>query len=573
MANLLDGNGLFLESRAYWTTYFQDKFQEIYGPDVNLSSDTPDGQLIGITVQTILDLQDLISRVYSSMDPDNATGKTLDQRVAINGIQRQGGTFTVTPITLINSTSVNLYGIDEAELINNVLVRPDGNPIYTIADSEGNQWYLTTTELGLSAGTHTLNFRAALPGEQLTVPNTITSPVSIVLGVTSVNNPTTYLSLGVNEESDIALKIRRSRSVSQGSQGYLAGLVAALRNINGITDARVYENTGSTTDSDGIPGHSIWVIVAGSASDEDIATAIYRHRNAGAGMKGGESYNVTQVDGSLFNILWDFFTAQKVFIKFSVTSINGVDLPNVQGIVEGLPALLQPGLNEPLNINAVATAAQEIDPNSLITNEGLADGREQTVNFSGVAASGTFKLLYNGILSSSLNWDSSIGDIQTALQSITGLGAALATGSIASQQIVFDLDNVPEVVGIISIVESTLATSAPAAITNTYALDYANTLEPFSKRNQFVVDSDAIIVLPMQLLPLDSSVAVSTELQFNAYGGYKPYTYSIETNNSGGTIDSETGLYESGAVDNVVDTIKVTDTLGNTATAEVEVVA
>jgi hypothetical protein len=46
-------------------------------------------------------------------DPDNAVGVVLDQRVAINGIQRQAGTYTVTPITVVTSQSVNLYGLDQ----------------------------------------------------------------------------------------------------------------------------------------------------------------------------------------------------------------------------------------------------------------------------------------------------------------------------------------------------------------------------------------------------------------------------------------------------------------------------
>ena len=87
---------------------------------------------------------------------------------------------------------------------------------------------------------------------------------TIVLGVTSVNNPTTYTTLGTNQESDSALKLRRQISVSIGSQGYLQGLLGALESINGVSSAFVYENNTGITNADGVPGHSIWVIVAGS---------------------------------------------------------------------------------------------------------------------------------------------------------------------------------------------------------------------------------------------------------------------------------------------------------------------
>jgi hypothetical protein len=57
-----------------------------------------------------------------------------------------------------------------------------------------------------------------------------------------------------------------------------------------------------------IPPHSIWCIVDGTATDADIAQAIYRKRSAGCGMKGIQSYNVTQLDSSEFEINWDEVT-------------------------------------------------------------------------------------------------------------------------------------------------------------------------------------------------------------------------------------------------------------------------
>lgn len=360
MPNSLGPLGLTTATQTEVLGNLTTAMQNIYGATINLASDTPDGQWINIIVQTVLDLQDLLTQVYNSFDPDNAIGVVLDQRVAINGIQRQAGTFSVTNVTVTTSTSVNLYGLDQTD-----------QPVYTVSDNAGNLWQLQTTQLGLSSGANVLAFQADVPGALLTTPNTITVQVTIVLGVSSVNNPASQTTIGLNEESDAALKIRRQQSVSLASQGYLAGLLAALLNINGVSNAFVYENKTDAPDGDGVPGHSIWVIVAGSGAPSSIANAIYTKRNAGCGMFGSQTFTITQVNGLPFIVLWDDVVAEDLFIEFDATSLDGVNNPQTAAIIAYLVANYLPGVNAEVNINQLATLVQQADPNTLVTNAGF----------------------------------------------------------------------------------------------------------------------------------------------------------------------------------------------------------
>lgn len=360
MPNSLGPNGLEVATLQELVDYFTSQYQQIYGSDINLASDSPDGQMMMIYIQAILDMEDLLVQIYNQFDPDNAIGKVLDQRCAINGIQRQAGTHTTTNITIVTSQALNLYGVDQ-----NI------QEIFTVQDNAGNKWeLLETTTIG-GAGTQALAFQAVVPGAVLSVPNTITVPVTIVLGVTSVNNPTTYSTLGINEESDYDFKIRRQKSVSLSSQGYLEGLLAALENITGVVSAFVYENVTGSTDGDGIPSHSIWVIVSGTGTPAAIANAIYTKRNAGCGMKGDETFIILQADGTDFTVRWDNVVAENLFIKFTATSLDGVNSPNIALIRSQLPALLAPGVAEQVNINDLATLVQQIDNNCLVTNAGF----------------------------------------------------------------------------------------------------------------------------------------------------------------------------------------------------------
>lgn len=560
MANTFDENGLSLATRDYWLDFFQTKFQEIYGNDVNLESDTPDGQLIGIVIQVILDLQDLIAAVNQSFDPDQAVGVILDQRVALNGVQRLGGTYTVTPITLVNDRSINLYGLDQS-----------AQPVYTISDNDGNRWNLQTSQLGLAAGTHVLNFQAENAGAELAIPNTIVNQVTVVLGVVSVNNPSTYTSLGINEETDPQLRVRRQKSVSLASQGYYSGLYAALLNINGVTGAYIYENKTDTTDSDGVPGHSIWVIVGGSGAAADIANAIYRKRNAGCGMYGTQSYVITQVNGTLFTVNWDQVVARTLFCKFTVTSIDGVVSPNIAGIRSGLPAAYAIDVFQPVDTTALGTAVQSIDDNALVSSAGFTLGTVQILSLSGVPASGVFKVRYNGNLSADINWNDNVATIQTKIRAISGLSTAVVTGSLASQAITVNLSTLTDVLSLLTVSGNTLQTSAPAAISFTLDPNWQSILNAPTKQNQLSLAAANIVITPMQLTPSGQQVSAAGTVTFVGLGGYGSYTYSISVNASGGSINASTGVYTAGGVSGT-DTIKVVDAFGNQATTTVTVV-
>ncbi len=554
----IGSTGITVAPQSELVTNFTASYQTIYGSSINLASNTPDGQMMMIFIQTIIDVQNQIVQIYNMFDPNQAVGVILDQRVAINGIQRQAGTYTQTNVTLVLSQSVNLYGLNQTV-----------QPVFTVQDNAGNQWQLQTSQLGVGPGTVTYSFQAANPGAVVSTPNTITIPVTIVLGVSSINNPTTYTTLGVNAETDAALRIRRTQSVSLASQGYYAGLLAALQNISGVTSAYVYENLTNATNTNGVPGHSIWVIVAGTGAASAIANAIYTKRNAGCGMYGSVSYTITQVDGSSFIVYYDTVVAQNLFIAFTASSVNGVNLPNIAGIRTGLPVNYVPAVYAEVNTTALGTQVQVIDSNTLVTNAGFSTGLTQTLNLSGVAASGTFLLNYNGNATAAINWNDSVSTIQTKLRAVTGLSAATVTGSIASQSLVITL-NVTSALGLIYSSSNSLLTAGAAAITISNAPGYANTLTPTLLKNQFAISSPNIVITPMIMSPLSATVAHTLTQQFTALGGYGTIAWSLQTNASGGSINSS-GLYTAGSTFNVTDVALATDNLGNTATANVTV--
>ena len=155
--------------------------QQIYGEDAVFDSDSPDGQLVGIFAQAIRDVEELVLQVYSSFDPDQAIGVSLDNRVLYNGLRRKGGTYTITPVSITTGNSeVSLKGLNETDAYS-------GN-LFTVFDNTGNEYYLINSHTIPANTTQVLSFRAKQIGQVQVTPNTITKSKTLINTIKSINN-------------------------------------------------------------------------------------------------------------------------------------------------------------------------------------------------------------------------------------------------------------------------------------------------------------------------------------------------------------------------------------------------
>ncbi|MBQ0113352.1 MAG: hypothetical protein KBT03_09505 [Bacteroidales bacterium] len=308
MTDKFDSDGLQIATNNEIVADLESSFKNIYGADINLDQNSPDGQLLNIIAQGQTDVRELLMQLYQSFDPDQASGRLLDERCAINNIFRKGGNFTTVDITIVTDRTVTLQGVDDN--YNDPLATG-----YTIQDNAGNQFVLVNTQT-LTAGTNSVLFRAKELGAVETTIGTITTPVTVVLGVISVNNPTDSTP-GENEETDAELKVRRRQSVSIGSSEYLNGLLASVLQLDGVTDAALYENVTSEEDDNGTPPHCMWLVVEGGSS-ADIGDLIYRKKSYGCDMRGDITYNIVTPSGLTFVSKWDEPTTKSLRMKFNI---------------------------------------------------------------------------------------------------------------------------------------------------------------------------------------------------------------------------------------------------------------
>ena len=321
-SNYIGINGLVTQSLEEIRQDLITKFQSIYGSDINLEQNSPDGQWINILAQEKKDILDLFTQFYNNLDPDTVIGLPQQVLYKLNGLTIKAYGYSYCYVNITVTQSVTLQGLDDN--IDNA----DGTG-YTVRDTNGNRWILATTQ-NLTEGVHLLNFRAADLGSITALANTINVMETIIGGVSAVNNPANNYITGNTGESASQFRTRRSRSMAVPSQGFDESVESQLLSLDNVTQAKVYDNRTNQTVND-IPPHTLWVIVEGGAP-EDIGRVIYNNLPPGIPSKGEQVVPITKVNGDVVNVFYDLPVPIPLFVRATIMQLTSlaVDLDYVK---------------------------------------------------------------------------------------------------------------------------------------------------------------------------------------------------------------------------------------------------
>lgn len=321
--NYFSQTGLVTQSLEEIITEITGKYQEIYGNDINIDQNTPDGQMINLLAQMKKDILDLLVQYNSNIDVDQVQGIAQQILYKLNGLEIKSYTYSYVNVKVTTSGPTNLQGLD------NNIDNSDGTG-YTIQDTNGNRWILANSVINLN-GTDEFPFRAAELGGIQCLPNTVTLPETIVSGVVSVTNPAANYITGDTGESDAEYRQRRNKTVALPSQGFDESIESQLLNLDTVTQVKVYDNRKSV-EVNGIPAHTIWVIVEGGQNSE-IGNIIYANIPPGIPMKGSIEVLVSKSNGELTPVYFDRGTAQTLYVKVTIknletTALDETDIKN-----------------------------------------------------------------------------------------------------------------------------------------------------------------------------------------------------------------------------------------------------
>lgn len=247
----------------------ENGFKRIYGSDINLSYDTPDGQMIGLFSEALSEVNEILAYIIQMLDPYLAQGEWLDQRVAYAGLLRKTAKFsTANGVTFHGNKGVKIHKNTE------------------LKDKKGNFWQ-TDSEIVLGTnGSAVVNITAKESGEIELKSQSELELSEIILGIDRVVT-TQDAKVGSDAESDAELLKRFMLSHAINNNDERMGLEAYLLNLKGVTQCKILENYTSQTDDNGIPPHSINAIVLGG-NDIEIAEAILRKKIGGCGIYGSK---------------------------------------------------------------------------------------------------------------------------------------------------------------------------------------------------------------------------------------------------------------------------------------------
>lgn len=280
----------------------QASAQAIYGADVYLGPDSQDGQLLAIFAQAVHDANQTAVAVYNSFSPATAQGAALSNQVRLNHITRLASTHS--------QVNVVIGGVAGT-------IIQDGS----VSDSAGNKWDLPATVTIPPAGTITVTASAKEPGAIAAAPGTVTGIATPTLGWQTVTN-TFSAAVGAPLESDASLRLRQQTSTALRSKTIADGLTGEILSLVGVNYCVVYDNDTNSTDANGIPAHTIAVVVEGGDATQ-VARTILNKKSQGCGTYGTTSVSLLNPLGDATTI--NFFVPTLVPIKVEVSiSVNAL---------------------------------------------------------------------------------------------------------------------------------------------------------------------------------------------------------------------------------------------------------
>lgn len=308
----LTSTGFVTKTIAEIRAEIQTTFRSIFGADVALHPQSPNGQVIDIMAEREASLWDALEASYAARDPAAATGSELDAVAYFTGTARREATKSRVSLSLTGTAGTLI---------------PAGK-IVSVGGSSVR--FVTLDDVTLDGlGTGTVDAEAETAGPITANWGTVTSIETPVAGWTAVTNPLDA-NPGENEETDAALRVRREDELRAQGSAHITAMVGLLRAVDGVTSAEGFENVTSETDGDGLPPHSVEMVVIGG-DDQPIFETIFASKAAGIETYGTTSGTVTDDWGQDHTIKFsrqtdvDIYVAVDVIVDETLFPADGAD--------------------------------------------------------------------------------------------------------------------------------------------------------------------------------------------------------------------------------------------------------
>ena len=266
MALQFNNNGLEIDTFRDLFQTLSDAYKDIYGQDIDLDQESPDGQRVAIEAQARTDIEASLQWLYSQMDPDFNTGDMQQIIAKLHGLYLRPGSRSQRDLNVTTDRPVFLYSG------------------YKIRDQSNQVWFVRQN-VTIPAGTTTVTFFAQDFGKVTGLIADTFTQLTPELGVLSITSDAVAV-VGRDEETPEEFRQRRNRSLENPATGSTGAIFAKVAQLTGVTDLNVGENDTKIDDVlTGIPANSIWLVAEGGAVSE-IVEVMVKQKGGGTGTKG-----------------------------------------------------------------------------------------------------------------------------------------------------------------------------------------------------------------------------------------------------------------------------------------------
>lgn len=276
---------------------------EAFSNGIDLSTESPDGQLVEIMSFELSQAWSELDLVYNSYNPEVAVGAGLRNIGLITGLPYGAATRSQADIDLVGTSGV---------------VVPAGS---IVADANGNE-FTTTFNATIPA---TVQAVATVSGPINVDIGALTTLVSNIVGWTSIDQPTAGR-IGATAQTENQYRNLRNRTVLRNFVSVEETIRARLTEDLGIVQVSVINNDDPNNSlPDGTPPNTIHVTVGeidGAITDEDIAQVILATKGLGCPTFGSTSIAVNDTQGNSHTVSFSKAIPKTVFMDIEILFLD-----------------------------------------------------------------------------------------------------------------------------------------------------------------------------------------------------------------------------------------------------------
>lgn len=274
----------------------------------NESDDSLFMQVSFIVAEAIAECWEHAYQASTVRDPNKASGAILKGLIQLNGLVAKFGSQT--------QINVKFTGLKDATI-------PQGS---LISDVENSVNYSVDKSVTIGAdGTATGTATALTKGPINPQNNTVIVIKTPTYGWTNVTN-TGVVVVGAEPQTDEELHQEQQRATSNTAYRQIDAIYAGLLNVSGVEFARVYQNTGLTTDSRGIDAKSVAAVVVGG-TNEDIANSIAKKSANINSFFGSTEVDITDNQGQVNKIKFSRPEEVEIDVEVNITITDSSQFP------------------------------------------------------------------------------------------------------------------------------------------------------------------------------------------------------------------------------------------------------